>query len=49
MGGFFIGVKMTVSISNQLKLDLSQLQQDALLDLFGVDIRQYQGQQWQYW
>lgn len=30
---------MTISISNQLKLDLSQLQQDALLDLFEIDMR----------
>ena len=30
---------MTISISDQLKLDLSQLQQDALLDLFEIDMR----------
>jgi phage minor tail protein L len=36
---FFIGVKMPQLISNKFKLDLAKLEQNALIELFEVDLR----------
>lgn len=36
---FFIGAKMPQLISNQFKLDLARLEQNALIELFEVDLR----------